>query len=308
MTQRTNRGSTYGPSSVASANSEVVNGIGRLNIGRSSNNLTQDTITEEEGFTTVQRTKPVKAAARRMKVDSRDVPSVATPVAGSSALSPPKDLSTRPRVPSAAAVSRASAYTSKDWRASAGPSFNRPNQSNPRIKRYSEMEMVFPGSFYRPGVIISAPLHEQDYMAANSTITVPNNKSITPSEFGNIHTKYRKMIVMACFAKHYIAIPLFTHNGRGLVNKKANEYVSIRDHRDKSRTFRALSQYKPLTTEHMNDGMRILDVLTTAHITYPHSKHYACKVVHEGHLDTGSINHLVTLFNTFAPKALPMAQ
>ena len=306
MPQRTNRGSTYGPSSAVSANSEMVNGIRRLNIGSSSNNLTPDTIIEEEGFTTVQRTKPVKAAPRKTKIDSRDGPSIATPVAGSSTFSPPKVFSARSGVPSAAAVSRASAYTSKDWRASTGPSFNRQNQSDPRTKRHAE-EMVFPASFYRPGVIIRAPLHEQDYMTANSTVTVPDNRSITPSEFGNIHTKYRKMIVVACFAKHYIAVPLFTHNGRGLVNKKANEYVSIRDHRNESRTFRALSQYKPLTTEHMNDGTRILDVLTTAHITYPHSKHYACKVVHEGHLDTGSINHLVTLFNTFAPKAVPMA-
>ncbi|KAL8797794.1 MAG: hypothetical protein Q9195_000146 [Heterodermia aff. obscurata] len=302
MPQRTNRGSTYGPSSAVSTNNDVINGIRRLNIGSSSKSPAHDAIIEEEGFTTVQRSKPVKAAARSMKIDS-----AATPVAGSSTFSPPNGLSARPGVPSAAAVSRASAYTSKDWRAPTGPNFNRTNQSDPRTKRHSEMEMVLPASFYRPGLIIRAPLHEQDYMTANSTVTIPDNKSITPSEFGLIHTKYRKMIVVACFARHYIAVPLFTHNGRGLVNKKTNEYVSIRDHRNKSRSFRALSQYKPLTTEHMNDETNILDVLTTAHITYPHSKHYSCKVVHEGHLDTGSINHLVALFNTFAPKAIPMA-
>ena len=227
MPQRTNRGSTNGPSSVLSTNNEVVNGIGRLNIGSSSNNLAQDTIIEEEGFTTVQRAKPVKATARRMNIGSLDVPSVTTPVAGSNTSSLQKGLNARPGVPSAAAVSRTSAYTSKDWRASTGPTFNRQNQSDPRTKRHSEIERVFPATFYRPGLIIRAPLHEQDYITANSTITAPDNRSITPSEFGNIHTKYRKMIVVACFAKHYIAVPLFTHNGRGLVNKKANEYVSI---------------------------------------------------------------------------------
>ncbi|KAL8675125.1 MAG: hypothetical protein Q9168_000496 [Polycauliona sp. 1 TL-2023] len=87
---------------------------------------------------------------------------------------------------------------------------------------------------FRPGMIILAYLHEQDFEATSSksNITVNQNKHRTPSNFGTIFTKHRRMIIIAKYEDHYIAIPIFTHNGNGLDRKnKPDEYVSVKDHR-----------------------------------------------------------------------------
>ena len=85
---------------------------------------------------------------------------------------------------------------------------------------------VLPKQVFRRGLIIRGPLHEQDYQGASSqsnyTVAVTNNNR-TESRFGPIHTKVRKMIVVECYQDHYIAVPLFTHGGRGLTNKRAPE-------------------------------------------------------------------------------------
>lgn len=112
-------------------------------------------------------------------------------------------------------------------------------------------------------------------MTTNSLAT--NDSNVTPSRHGNIFTKYRKMIVVACHdqvgynldftlqsvcisscaqkikdiekrggagtncsiiwwayanfkpLQHYVSVPLYTHNGQGLVHKNGDEYISIRD-------------------------------------------------------------------------------
>ena len=85
---------------------------------------------------------------------------------------------------------------------------------------------VLPKKVFRRGLIIRGPLHEQDYQGASSqsnyTVAVANTNR-TESRFGPIHTKVRKMIVVECYQDHYIAVPLFTHGGRGLTNKRAPE-------------------------------------------------------------------------------------
>ena len=112
------------------------------------------------------------------------------------------------------------------------------------------------------------------------------------------------MIVVACYAKHYYAIPLFTHNGRGLANKKADEYISVRDHRDRTPGFQELSEHGYLTTAHLNDGIRLFDRKSTAHITYPVSRKYDLQVYYEGELETKATNLLVELFNQYAPTSI----
>lgn len=81
----------------------------------------------------------------------------------------------------------------------------------------SSYRRVLPRRLFQRGLIIRGPLHEQDYQGAaeQSTFTVAD-KNVTDSRFGPIYTKVRKMIVVECYADHYIAVPCFTHNGHGL--------------------------------------------------------------------------------------------
>lgn len=315
MAQRRARGSTYGPSTMSGNTemSQAVDGLQKMRIGSSSRKPTPVSTVDEDGFTTVQNNKSGNVSARisSMKIGSRNAPSTMAPIAENNNLSPPKGQGHRIGSPSAAAKSRLSAYTSSDWRGGSQPAFSRPDQPGVRVHgnvRSSNHHGVYRSNFFHPGMIIGAPLHEQDYNAANSTMTT-DNKSITASEmFGSIHSKHRKMIVVACFSKHYVAVPLYTHNGRGLANKRADEYVSVRDHRDLSTPFQPLSRHGSLLTEHLNSGIAKYKVLTTAHITYPVSRSYDCEIVHEGNLEGRSTNHLIELFNRFAPKTIPITQ
>ena len=299
MPQRTTRSSTCAHS-VASASTEIstaVDGFRKMDIGSSSRKPNPISTIKENDWATVQHKKPANVSAKgaSVRMGSKNGPS------NNTALSPPNGLGTRHGAPSAAATSRNSAYTSSNWRDQPRPTYG-PGQPNARVNgSLSSKFEIFPSAFYRPGVIITSPLHEQDYNEANSTVTV-DNRSITPSEFGNIHTKYRKMIVVACYSKHYIAIPLYTHNGRGLINKADEEYISVQDHRDPSMNFQALSKHGSLMTAHLQDGIKRYDPLTTAHFTYPSSKHYDCKVVFEGCLKPRSTELLVRLFNETARK------
>lgn len=60
------------------------------------------------------------------------------------------------------------------------------------------------------------------------------------------------MIVLATFQDNYIAVPIHTHNRRGLEGKaNPEEFVSVRDHRVPV-PFTQLSMHRPLLTELLN--------------------------------------------------------
>lgn len=152
---------------------------------------------------------------------------------------------------------------------------------------------------FKPGMIIRAALHEQHL--DNRIDQADKNK--TQSIFGAIHTKFRKMIVIGLYQDHYIALPMYTHNGIGLSNKaKPDEFVSVKDHRSNS-AFTKLSKHQALVTETMYEGINIIDPKTTAHITYPISRKYDLPIVQEGQLEKASIVSLMDLYNRLAPKA-----
>lgn len=112
---------------------------------------------------------------------------------------------------SAAAVSRATSYRPYQR----PPSQSRSHVPDPmtdwlRIRREANQGVRLRKDEYKLGMIIRAPLHEQDSRgdarALGSSSSVGSNASeatlaekyTTPSRFGAIFTKYRKMIVVAC--------------------------------------------------------------------------------------------------------------
>lgn len=121
----------------------------------------------------------------------------------------------------------------------------------------------------------------------------------TESRFGTIHSKYRKMIVIALYETHYLAIPLYTHNGNGVARKpKPDEYISVRDHRS-SEPFSKQTVHGELVTDQVNTGIHPYDPNCLAHITYPVARKYDLPVIVEGQLNKRSAKHLWSLYDDF---------
>ncbi|KAI4233214.1 MAG: hypothetical protein L6R40_007137 [Gallowayella cf. fulva] len=216
--------------------------------------------------------------------------------------------------PSAAAVCRAASYTPYQR----PPAYSRslvPDAESDflHMRREANRSVRIPTEDYKLGMIIRAPLHEQDSanarrpgggggcssVATNSSEATLAEHYKTESKFGTIFTKYRKMIVVALHQDHYVSIPLYTHNGRGLVNKRQpDEFVSVKDHR-LGEDFVPLSRWEPLITESIREGIDVFDRKSTAHLAYPVSRRYQLPVVYEGRLRKSSYGILVSLYNMY---------
>lgn len=157
----------------------------------------------------------------------------------------------------------------------------------------------------RPGMVLRAALHEGDLHRRNRD-SVADSKSdtsfrgeLSATRMETIYSQVRHMIVVAIFATHYLAIPLYTHGGRGLDYKEdKDEYISVHDTRSGKRP-QQLSMHEPLKTGDMNPEMRELDPLSTAYFTYPISRKYCLHAYHEGDLEAESTMQLVDLYRTF---------
>ncbi|KAL8697884.1 MAG: hypothetical protein Q9201_006870 [Fulgogasparrea decipioides] len=250
---------------------------------------------ESEGWTTVKSVRPPTTSRPPQK--------------GNNVNQPPKGSFMPTNTSSAAAQARRQPYENRtkvdsQYKQSCLPVDQRNPELAEKEANASKAHQHKKGE-YRPGMIIRGMLHEQDFIAAStsSNITV-TDRSHHNTEHGRICTKWRKMIVLAMFEDHYLAIPLFTHNGNGLEHKtKREEFISIKDHRDRH-NHPAQSRNGWLVTETINDGIDLFHVKSTAHVTYALSRRYDLPVVKEGYLTRDSTNHLIALFNQYAPKPL----
>ena len=172
---------------------------------------------------------------------------------------------------------------------------------------------------FQIGLIIEAPLHEEDFMygrslaSAKSTDQHNNKHAISASHYGYIHTKLRKFVVVALLQDHYLALPMYSHNSEGLEKKRdKNEYVSIHDVRNgngngsgnegegegEGEGIAKLSDHEPLVTKDMRLDSFKLWRRTTVHVTYPISRNYHLRVSQLGSLTEESTKRLVQLFRT----------
>lgn len=168
--------------------------------------------------------------------------------------------------------------------------------------------LKLPKESFKPGTIFRAVLHEPDFkgVAGATNFTEIDRFRTTDTVHGPIYTKTRKMIVLATYQDNYIALPIYTHNGRGLEGKtKPEEFVSVRDHRVRG-PFTQLSVHRPLVTEHLNEGIEPFHVKAAVHITYPVSRKYTLPVVQEGRLRPESIRYLSSLFYKNIKPFLPV--
>ena len=260
----------------------------------------------ENGFQTVQRRKASKQGLSVGSTNSGLAPLGNVPPIPKI----PSHVARRTNAPSVAATARTSVYAARPnkgsfYKESCLPVADR--DLAVMAVQNSKGSMIAKES-YRPGMLIRAAMHEPDLNtggAGASTATVADRYR-SETKFGPIHTKIRKAIVIALYQDHYLAVPLFTHNGKGLLKKlKPDEFISVRDHRSKGE-FQTLSKHAALVTEQLNAGVDPLHLKSTAHITYPIARKYDLPVVHEGHLKPSSTNKLIELFNRYAPRAAKM--
>ncbi|MCJ1223949.1 hypothetical protein MMC12_000592 [Toensbergia leucococca] len=160
-----------------------------------------------------------------------------------------------------------------------------------------------PKEKFKLGMIIRAVLHEPDFTGGRGTsnITVAGNYT-TNTTYGPVHSKCRKMIIVALYEDNYVCLPLYTHNGRGLQSKaNPDEFVSIKDHRMKGE-FTRLSKHQVAVTEKLHPDIHPFHLKSTAHLTYPVSRQYSLPVIVEGELHNLSTQGLIELFQEFTLK------
>ena len=180
----------------------------------------------------------------------------------------------------------------------------------------------FPKEEFHVGLIIKAPIHEEDFnwtprpptaeelesadkhgrysgsgMSTPGT-TLQKGRHITFSNWNDpIYTEVRFMIVIALFYDHYLAIPLYTHGGNGLAHKDNKwEYASIEDYRE-PRSLREAGIL--LHTEYLKPDCKHLLPKSVAHIAYPVSRKYNLPVAPQGHLRPDSTAYLVKAFSQY---------
>jgi len=152
---------------------------------------------------------------------------------------------------------------------------------------------------YDEGVIFSTAYHEAHYDQDRIDLNDPNQ---TASNFGIICSKFRKFIVVARFAKHVTALPIYTYGGRGLSRKKdKDEYVSVRDDDDApDRAAAAESKHGLLWayTDHAfkHSKWHRMGNETSVRFTTPYPHQMSSKATISGRLDEDSLERLQNLY------------
>lgn len=146
------------------------------------------------------------------------------------------------------------------------------------------------------GTIFRAAVHEQDYMVAAGGPLGPIEDSKTcVTHAGAVYSKVRWMIVVAVYEQHYLALPLYTHNGNGLENRSMNaklEYASVRDSRWSEMDFVNLSQRNQVLDAKMYPNASVLSHMTVAHLTAPIQRRFGMYVELVGTLTQFSANYM----------------
>ena len=162
----------------------------------------------------------------------------------------------------------------------------------------------FEKSEFEVGMIIRAPLHEEDVMRRSpESVSVarsyaPYGRShLSSSDFGTVYSESRFFIVVEKFALHYLAVPLFTYSGAGLREQHdAREYASIIDHRYPHSSLQQAPH--SLTTGKLGHSVAKFKAESVAHLTYAVARKYDLHVAYQGRLRDDSKKLLVSLFHS----------
>ena len=175
---------------------------------------------------------------------------------------------------------------------------DRPTIDYPKVRsddtHLREVERsLFHKDQYEVGWIIRAPLHEEDQHNGAHR----QSKYISESNYSFVHTKKRIFIVLAKYYNHYLAIPLYTHNNRGLEHKSnQDEFVYVHDKCRASR--QPLKQRMNGHLDAIIDpraGIPLYNPKSAAHLSYVVARSYSLKVEYQGRLTKESVNSLMDI-------------
>lgn len=157
---------------------------------------------------------------------------------------------------------------------------------------------------FQPGVIILAPLHEEDFRRTprpshqESSVAMSHRTGqkshVSHTDFGVIYSETRIHIVVEAHGSIYETIPLFTYKNKGLLYKNRNEYASIVDHRYPELSKREAPQV--LVTGQLQHGVEAFRSCSVAHLVHPVSRQYNCQVRYMGRIRDADVSLLVDLY------------
>jgi hypothetical protein len=171
-------------------------------------------------------------------------------------------------------------------------------ESQKSTSKLRPTDVIHKKSDYTVGLVFSAPFHEQDL--GHVQITGSSNVTKT-SVFGPVYSKYRKFVVVKKFATHVLALPLFTHDGKGLANKiHSDEFIAVRDVQDrkpdaKESSSECLWALRDPNYEKLKSGFHTFKGEVVVHFTYPACHKYSLKSTLEGHIEEKSMVKLQKL-------------
>ena len=173
--------------------------------------------------------------------------------------------------------------------------------------------LPFLRSEFKAGTIIRMNVHEPDFKGTSKTAILEASQASTlvngesgarrrkehrhHGDFGPIYSENRICIVVNVAKSVYFAVPLFTHEGKGLAKIDPCEkmdWISVEDHR-KLDHCQQQSEHLPLRTEYMCPHTNILDAVSTAWIPYGFPCRFDVPVAYQGKLDKASAERLVRL-------------
>lgn len=168
-------------------------------------------------------------------------------------------------------------------------------------------------SEFKVGTIVRRNVHEPDYMGPAVPAFAPGSQASQTStlvgkdgrgyrehrssgDFGPIYSEDRFFIVVSLCKLTYYAIPLYTHEKKGLANiTEKEDWISVQDHRNPD-SCRQQSEHVPLCTKTMNSDVRILNPVTAAWLPYAVPIRYSVPVAYQGRLDPPSTKRVRSLF------------
>jgi hypothetical protein len=115
--------------------------------------------------------------------------------------------------------------------------------------------------------------------------------------------KHRKFIVVFNRLFHYVCIPLFTYEGKGVNRIDVDNHVSVFDHRERSELKMQQSKWKPLETGQMLATARRIAPTCAARLDYPVSRNKELPYELLGALQPRSLEELLDIFSLLHVRA-----
>ena len=176
-----------------------------------------------------------------------------------------------------------------------------PVEERDPIRMLVDKLKIYNRNTFKPMMIIYAPSHEQDAIPKWQNPTHVDDPSITLTSWGRVHPKIRKIIIVkANFDNQYLALPLYSHEGKGVANKNKEEYMAVVDHRSKKTE--CANAGPPLLTNWMVEDVEDLLPTTVCHISSPFPRKFSVPCFVEGELARDATEKLVKAFKAFMAR------